>query len=359
MTHRVTVCFLSVFSLLSVSNCASKAENAQKVLAQGTVSPTPALALAAASAENPALSNNAANTQSSERVSFKGKDSASSLYFINQRSGWVLLSDALYRTNDGGKSWVKLSNRTLRNYKKIIFATEQKGLVLQDEWNTEKRSNTVLSTEDGGRSWRPVLEMPTPIYAINFITDGTAYVSGRWQPIQYTDDGGRTWKQLDSDEGLNYLYFINRKVGWGYGGAIWHTEDGGETWAQVIPYQRVADLWDAKFINALNGWIIGAGRQVWHTTDGKTWELSTALPVSKSEFTTFDFISSSEGWIASEDGAVIRTTDGGNTWHVVANVENSLRTIKFIDRLNGWAASRDGKLFNTTDGGTTWAVVRL
>jgi photosystem II stability/assembly factor-like uncharacterized protein len=98
---------------------------------------------------------------------------------------------------------------------------------------------------------------------------------------------------------------------------------------------------------------------VWHTTDGKTWELSTALPVSKSEFTTFDFISSSEGWIASEDGAVIRTTDGGNTWHVVANVENSLRTIKFIDRLNGWAASRDGKLFNTTDGGATWAVVRL
>jgi photosystem II stability/assembly factor-like uncharacterized protein len=315
------------------------------------------------SAKNSAFPNDIAATPysspSKKRLSLDIKDSASSLYFVNERSGWVLLNDTLYRTDDGGRAWVKLNGAPLRNYKEIMFTTKLKGLALRDDWNTEKRSNTVLSTEDGGRSWREVLEMPTPIYTIDFITERIGYVSGRWQPIQYTDDGGRKWKELDGTEGLNYLSFTSSTEGWGYGGAIWRTEDAGETWTQVVPYESVADLWDAKFINELNGWMIGARRQLWHTKDGRTWQQSTTLPVSQSEFTAFDFISSDEGWIASEDGTVICTTNGGATWQVIANLGNSLRTIKFVDQLTGWAVSSQGKLLRTTDGGKTWVAVRL
>lgn len=366
MRRAVTCCLLLSYSLCGVGGCAPRAQGPQQAAApdRAVTSTTPARAVpvTARAGEAPAPAVGPAPTpppsRGRMRLPLGRRGSASALFFLSPSQGWVLLNDALYRTDNGGKAWVKLNGAPLRNYTKIIFSTESKGLALRDDWETEKRSGTVLRTDDGGASWHKVLEMPTPVLTLATVSERAAYVSGRWQPIQYTDDGGRTWREHAGAEGLNYLFFISEKEGWGYGGAIWHTQDGGETWNQEAPYESVTDLWDARFIDELNGWMMGGGRQLWHTTDGRTWR-ELALPASESELVSFDFLSHDEGWVASADGTIIHTADEGVTWQVVAKLGDGLREMKFVDRSSGWAVSSQGKLYRTSDGGATWRIVKL
>lgn len=290
---------------------------------------------------------------------FDIREPASSLYFVNQRSGWALLGDELYGTRDGGNGWFKVSARPLQNFTKVMFVDESHGWAIQDNWNNEKRSNTVFTTKDGGKSWRKSLDLPTPVGAVSFINNRVGYVSGRWHPIQHTKSGGKVWQELDGIEGMNYVYFTNQNEGWGYGGAIWHTNDGGKTWSQVVPYEQVADLWAAKFISEDNGWILGSGPQLWVTTDGETWRELGSLPTTEGKWTAFDFISSREGWVASEGGAVIHTEDGGSTWQSAASLKQGLTAIKFINELNGFAIDRQGNLLRTTNKGRSWNKILI
>jgi len=366
MKVRVAIYFLILGTLSAICGCALRAEsgrtNTNENSASSLPSPAPGEASTSTSTDLPTSTTGASAPPSltpRKRLAHSViSDPASTLYFTNQRSGWVLLGDALYGTNDGGETWVRLNQRPLRSYNKIIFVTELKGYALQDDWNTEKRSSTILSTSNGGRAWRKILELPTPVSTINFVKDQVGYVVGRWYPIHRTADGGKTWRAMGGVEGLNYLYFTSEKEGWGYGGAIWRTEDGGETWSQVVPYEQVADLWDAKFIDRASGWMIGGRQQLWVTSDGRTWRQVVNLPVSQKRLVALDFVND-EGWIASEDGLIIHTRDRGATWQVIATLEKQLSAIKFNDELKGWAVGKRGEFFRTKDGGANWEIVSL
>lgn len=281
---------------------------------------------------------------------------ASALYFLDDTHGWVMLGGVLYSTRDGGKSWAKINQQELQS---VVFVDQQNGWALRDRWATEQRANFVLSTRDGGRSWNEVLKLPTPVYTVDFLDAKTGYVSGRWYPLQRTVDGGKTWMELDGTEGLNYLFFLDEKRGWGYGGGIWYTADGGETWKQVVDYEEAGDLWDADFVDSSTGWIIGAGHQLWRTTDGRTWQQVTDLPDVKKELHSVDFIDRNEGWITTEDGQVLHTMDEGATWRIVAVLPQSAGSIKFLTSQEGWMVNGQGELLHTTDGGKTWNVQRL
>lgn len=300
----------------------------------------------------------AVSSASPKPISPDLKEASSPLYFTNEKEGWALVRESLYSTKDGGRTWTKLNGPGLKNFKAVIFFSEQDGLAIKDDWNDEKRSNTVLKTENSGRSWKEVLELPTPIYAINFIGNRLGYVSSRWYPIQQTSDGGNTWKKMEGIEGLNYLYFVDPNEGWGFGGAIWHTDDGAKTWQQVISYEQVSDLWAVRFIDKSTGWIMG-GQELWFTIDGKTWQKATQLPRTQGQFVSMDFVNSQEGWIASEDGSVIHTQDGGSTWQVIAQAQIKFSCIRFNNQTNGWALDRNGEFFRSTNGGVTWNVVSL
>ena len=157
------------------------------------------------------------------------KRPGAALYFIDSKIGWALATGKLYATVDGGASWTRLGRNDFSGCEKVVFANQKAGWILCDRWTTKRRSNSILATQDGGHTWREVLEMPTPIFALNFLSENLGYVSSRWQPLQKTIDGGKSWTPLDGIEGLNYVYFLDEKKGWGYGGAVWQTNDGGTT----------------------------------------------------------------------------------------------------------------------------------
>jgi photosystem II stability/assembly factor-like uncharacterized protein len=284
------------------------------------------------------------------------KKPASSLYFLDSKTGWVLVNDNLYATVDAGASWKKLNRDALSNCDKVVFASKSAGWLLCDRWTTRRRSNSVFSTADGGRSWQQVLEVPSPIYALHLLSENVGYVSSRWQPLQKTVNGGKQWTKLDGIEGLNYVDFVDEKSAWGYGGAVWRTSDGGETWKQKVSYDQVKDLWTGSFIDANTGWIIG-GDQLWRTIDGEKWQRVNGVP-QQGELVDVDFVSAKEGWLATNDGSLLHSVDGGATWQLQTKLPNA-GTIRFLTNLNGWVLGSNGELLRSDDGGQTWRSVSL
>lgn len=284
---------------------------------------------------------------------------ASPLFFVDQMTGWVVRKGLLYGTTDGGNSWNILNSRDARRLTKVYFLDEKNGWAIYDSWTTRKRSNYALRTQDGGRVWKKVYAAPTPIYTIFFLNNHVGYFTPRWESIQRTVDGGHGWKGINSPEGLNYVFFINEKTGWGYGTSIWRTDDGGQNWLEDTPDKDVSDLYGAKFLSEQTGWIIGSEGQVWRKAGGKGWHRIMNLPVAEKKFYGIDFVDDNEGWITIEDSAVLYTADGGDSWQVIAHRPQALTAVRFTGRYEGWALDSKDNLLRTIDGGKQWSVIHL
>lgn len=300
---------------------------------------------------------------------FSYRQQASPLFFINKHVGWVLCDESLYQTNNGGVSWSIVNDGDAANMSKVFFVNEQVGYVVIDEWVTKNRSNSLLLTEDGGRSWRRILEVGTPIYTFDIPNPMTIFVSSRWWPTQQSYDGGSTWQETSTHEELNYIFSLDGAKWWAYGGAIWHSEDRGQTWIQDVPYGLAVDLDNSDFIDQSHGWIAGSDAQIWRTASGETWSRVTNLPVSaKARFNSVDFISAKEGFVTGEDfpndsldngeGRILFTGDGGSSWQVSAKFNYGVHAIRFVSNNEGWAMGK-GDLLHTTDKGKTWEIVEL
>lgn len=301
------------------------------------------------------------------------KQQASRIYFLSREIGWALCGDGLLcGTTNGGKTWQVLNRSDLKHAREIIFVTEQTGWAVIEGWPYEQRMDMVLRTQDGGRIWHKVLEIGSPIYGVDFLTEKIGYVVARWSPIYFTEDGGDSWQKLIVDmpigisETLHKVFFLNSKSGWGYGAGIYHTEDGGVTWTEVVSPEAVAGiLYRAAFVDEKAGWIVGSKRQVWRMTDGRTWRLIGQIPAAEGKpeeitgeppdrFLSISCIDQNELWATADDNTVLHSTDGGKTWRIVSRWSCAIVAAAFINRDEGWAVDEEGRILQTIDGGVTW-----
>ena len=73
--------------------------------------------------------------------------------FVDQRNGWLVVRDAVYRTLDGGLTWQRAAK--LKGVLRVKFLTVQKGFAVGFP-------KAVWSTGDGGVTWAPVAEAQSP-----------------------------------------------------------------------------------------------------------------------------------------------------------------------------------------------------
>ncbi|MCC6417518.1 MAG: hypothetical protein IT429_04650 [Gemmataceae bacterium] len=132
-----------------------------------------------------------------------------------------------------------------------------------------------------------------------------------------------------------------------------------------------AALRAVQFVDARQGWAVGAEGVVWHTIDGgDTWE---RLPTgTRASLRSLHFLSPLCGWVAGREelpgggsvGVLLYTEDGGETWHrLLKNAVPGLNFIRFTDARTGYVLG-DGSdqyptgVFKTTDSGRTWEPVK-
>jgi photosystem II stability/assembly factor-like uncharacterized protein len=134
------------------------------------------------------------------------KKKITDIYFANSQDGWLAGEGGFVaRTNDSGKTWTPASTQTNADLTSIFFLTKQLGWVAGSE-------STILYTRDGGLTWQRSsvagLSGSPPLASISF-TDhlhGWA-VGGNSDPMEAslfapsnvvlsTDDGGQTWRSV-------------------------------------------------------------------------------------------------------------------------------------------------------------------
>ncbi|HEX7410125.1 MAG TPA: YCF48-related protein [Candidatus Binatia bacterium] len=118
---------------------------------------------------------------------------------------------------------------------------------------------------------------------------------------------------------------------------------------------RITDnLYGARFVDADNGWTVGAFGTIFRTRDGgKTWRPQVSHTTEL--LFSVDFADARHGWITGRSGLILHTSDGGDTWQTQhSGTDRHLFDLKAIDQQHVWAVGDWGTVMATRDGGTTW-----
>ena len=94
------------------------------------------------------------------------KDEPRSLFFLNDSLGWMVGENALWLTEESGRTWRKLIDQPKPDKK--LGPVSPGGLIMRVWFLDDKHGfavgyqKTVLETLDGGRNWKPVAEAAKP-----------------------------------------------------------------------------------------------------------------------------------------------------------------------------------------------------
>jgi len=167
------------------------------------------------------------------------KDKLRQVLFVDGSHGWAMggKSDSALRwhptllvTGNGGESWKEIPSSI--PFHKIDFVNEKKG------WASDQKNN-IYRTTDGGKSWI-LIRKPDGDFLpdLFFINEQLGWAIG--DAVLQTTDGGATWEYKTKEEWggkIEKAIFLNRLEGWGIGlkdsSHIFHTTDGGSTWSTL------------------------------------------------------------------------------------------------------------------------------
>jgi len=200
-------------------------------------------------------------------------------YFLNANTGWLLKTNYILRTTNGGVSFD--STYTIFTYLwDIFFEDANTGVLCGD-------GALIMKSTDGGVSWNeitiPLHNFGEPnFYRLSFIGDfgwtvGEGSGSGLGKLVYRTTNFGSSWDSIarvpyPSNE-LNYsVFFSSLNTGYcgGTTGYTFKTTNGGLNWyQQVVPSNGYRG--DFYFVNDSLGWSVGGGGQIFKTTNGGTY----------------------------------------------------------------------------------------
>ncbi|MFY9225443.1 MAG: YCF48-related protein [Blastocatellia bacterium] len=194
-------------------------------------------------------------------------DPISKLKFLNEKVGWawgggkkdsaVEQEGVFIRTVDGGKNWQKIEYPFEGEVKSMFFLNEKIG------WASNNKSG-LYKTDDGGQTWvKQTDDVTRPfINGIAFANEKVGSIVGD-SYIGVTDNGGQTWKKVKlQGVYLNDVYWVNEKVAWAVGdkGKVMYTENSGQKWESVasdLLEPEYANITKIRFFDANTGWAYG------------------------------------------------------------------------------------------------------
>lgn len=298
--------------------------------------------------------------------------------FINEREGWLAQGRHVWRTVDGGASWLLVfsANQTATP---INLASEDVAIGLEfvnSDIGIFQFGNKVYKTADGGRTWIALSNLPLQepsgfLRCFRFLGDGKR----GWM-------GGGTYRSISVEQAmvLPKEAVTYRDRTYAIEGILYFTENGGETWhRQPLPNTpgsiRSLYFYDERHGLALSSYYVfytdDAGRK-WRKAnfsakcikanfsakciDDQQWRESAdeRYPISA-------FVSSDLGLVSFKDGYMAKSTDGGMSWCdfrqpgdlIFERSYEFLTSLHFVDSEHGFGLVAY-RIYQTSDGGRTW-----
>lgn len=195
---------------------------------------------------SPSPSQSCGTASSAARASAPGaggqQPGLKAVQFVSASAGWVVGSDRILHTTDGGRHWVtQYRTGPAAGLAALDFTDASHGWVVG--------ASTVLATADGGAHWHALAEPCQPVRAVHFVsrTAGFAVAGGNLPSADLsgspqadgvllrTTDGGQRWQPLAAPADVQTVCFSDIRRGWlGAGGNIYGTVNGGRTWTLAV-----------------------------------------------------------------------------------------------------------------------------
>jgi photosystem II stability/assembly factor-like uncharacterized protein len=267
----------------------------------------------------------------------------------------VSFGDGVYKSNDGGKSWVHVGLRDSRHISRIIINPHNPEIVYVGAFGHAFGPNQergVYMTTDGGKTWQKTLYIdaehgvadmdidpsnPNILYATmwHFVRKPWTHQSGSEKGGVFKSiDGGRTWMKLTNGlpklmgrigvkvapSNPNVVYVIAESKE----GTLYRSDDRGETFKLV-----------SKEPSIVSRGFYYTHVQVDPTNENHIYAIASTLYVSIDGGRSFRSITGRTHvdyhalWIDpkdpkhmwhGQDGGISVTYDGGQTWEVVNNI---------------------------------------
>jgi photosystem II stability/assembly factor-like uncharacterized protein len=195
-----------------------------------------------------------------------GMASLNSVNFVDAQHGWAVGSTGcaanetaiILATSDGGATWAIQQSSSRDGYGglySVSFVDPLHGWAVGGAGGEQNGSPVLIGTSDGGATWSnespPAVATNSFLDSVRFIDAGHGWAVGTrnrgyvgnnpvYVPvILATSDGGHTWLAQDAGSagttgGLGSVAFIDAANGWAVGasGAIVATANGGATWTR-------------------------------------------------------------------------------------------------------------------------------
>jgi photosystem II stability/assembly factor-like uncharacterized protein len=152
----------------------------------------------------------------------------SSIQAIGSTHVWAVGYGRIISSHDGGRTW-----RVEYTGPEQLAAFD----AIDDTHAWAVGGDALLGTSDGGNTWLPLGEPASPLTSVHFVSETTGFgvVQGSC-PLVTTTDGGRSWQPVDAaPKSGTSVCFVDDRNGWvGAAGQVWRTGDGGATWHSVL-----------------------------------------------------------------------------------------------------------------------------
>jgi photosystem II stability/assembly factor-like uncharacterized protein len=292
------------------------------------------------------------------------------LYFRDDTHGWISLArGTIIATDDGGQSWSGLPSIEVEAVfpGTVQFFSPTQGLAI-----LQSGGQSILhSTQDGGMSWRPVYPALRPLASMpNQMLDAQTWVSAGsvadQSAILWTKDRGAHWQQVGSlGKSVDWLTFLDQKRGWAldHDGQVYGTADGGATWQPLAasPTGNEEHLFRLRFTSPENGFAVSGWGHIYQTQDGGK---SFSLVSNQKATAQTAFANQSIGWRIN-DFHLEGTTDGGKQWQPLGP-DTRVVELELVSPEVGWiiggkieGGMHQPALFGTQDGGKHWTRYEL
>lgn len=263
-------------------------------------------------------------------------------------------------------------------------------------WMVTTFYGSVAVAQTTGLSQQPAIHsaMATQSVMLSVARAGQRLVAvGERGFIIVSDDNGATWRQVGSPVSVTLVKvrFIDDNQGWavGHAGTVLHSQDGGSTWAKQLDGVQAAEieleqarrdtdertperlsqaqqlvdegpdkpLLDLLFLDAQNGWVVGAYGLAFVTHDGGlSWQSIRAHVDNPDGLHLYGIArTGTDIFVAGEQGTLLRSSDTGQTFEALTPpFEGTIFGLAPAANHSILAFGLRGKAFESRDRGETW-----
>ncbi|MFH0991901.1 MAG: YCF48-related protein [bacterium] len=302
------------------------------------------------------------------------------IFFLDANTGWLAAEKrSVFKTTNGGSTWTQITlptTDTTRITYSVFFQNAQKGWAVCGK----SSASDIFVTTDGGATWTSQKTLTKPLYDIHFFggTKGAA-VGNDFTLLQYTTDGGTTWSATTkplyggytyTSNTLNCVYVLDDttvvSAGWGswyqkQPTMLYRSGDGGKNYNfmnQATASITYESANDVYFKDKSNGIIVGGQRGAIMLRTSDAGITWTPLPRAFGHILYAITGVGDRLWVMGRSGMVARSTDFGATWQILRqNFSDAVRGINFVTQQIGFMGSANGTLRKTADGGKSWSLL--